>query len=300
VQPDRLFQAGFFALLQVFLTATVIIVSRRAANGQLKRNQTTGIRTPSTMRSDQAWVAGHRAALRLAPLYLLQFAVMLTFLIIAVLRARTRSGIVVAGIGGTLLFLALVFFTAIIAGRAAKAVDDRDGDVAVQSPKSDVARLFTSTPSSTGCCWQAPASVCGYWLREQTVMAFRRTRRWGFGTIEPSPRSKDGMPHNESASISALSPPRQSPSWYSPSSQSPTSAASRRSGRSPRPSLVNWPLPCVCLLQPITRIRLQLWPLQTLHAAAVFPVGPSAWRYRGTPPTPVERIVMPQSLRRTS
>jgi hypothetical protein len=80
-------------------------------------------------------VAGHRAALRLAPLYLLQFAVMLTFLIIAVLRARTRSGIVVAGIGGTLLFLALVFFTAIIAGRAAKAVDDRDEDVAVKSPK---------------------------------------------------------------------------------------------------------------------------------------------------------------------
>lgn len=134
MQPDRLFQAGFFAVLQVFLTATVIIVSRRAANGQLKRNQTTGIRTPSTMRSDQAWVAGHRAALRLAPLYLLQLAVMLTFLIIAALR--TRSGIVVAGIGGTLLFLALVFFTAIIAGGAAKAVDDRDEDAAVQSPKA--------------------------------------------------------------------------------------------------------------------------------------------------------------------
>jgi hypothetical protein len=97
VQSDRLFQAGFFALIQILLTATIIVISWRAADGRLKRNQTTGIRIPSTMRSDQAWVAGHRAALRLTPLYLLQLAFVLTLLTVALLRAHTRTGIVVAG-----------------------------------------------------------------------------------------------------------------------------------------------------------------------------------------------------------
>lgn len=146
MQSDRLFQAGFFALIQVLLTATMVVISWRAANGRLKRNQTTGIRTPSTMRSDQAWVAGHRAALRLTPLYLLQLAIVLTLLTVALLHAHTRTGIVVAGIVGTLLFLPVVFFTTLVAGRAAKAADQRpDDEPARPAPKmwsAKVVRLF--------------------------------------------------------------------------------------------------------------------------------------------------------------
>jgi hypothetical protein len=135
MQPDCLFQAGFFAVVQFLLTGTIIVISRRAANGQLKRNQTTGIRTPSTMRSDQAWVAGHRAALRLTPLYLLQLAVGLALLVVAVLHARTRTGIVVAGIGGMLLFLPVVIVAALVAGRAAKAADNKPDTAQRQAPK---------------------------------------------------------------------------------------------------------------------------------------------------------------------
>jgi hypothetical protein len=40
----------------------VVGLGRMAATGRLPRNVIAGIRIPSTMRSDEAWHAGHRAA----------------------------------------------------------------------------------------------------------------------------------------------------------------------------------------------------------------------------------------------
>ena len=42
----------------------VIALARAAATGRLPRNMFAGIRIPSTLRSDDAWYAGHRAAAR--------------------------------------------------------------------------------------------------------------------------------------------------------------------------------------------------------------------------------------------
>jgi hypothetical protein len=122
LEPERLVLPAISAVSQFVITAVLIAVSWRAATGRLQRNPWTGIRTPSTMRSGAAWVAGHRAALRLTPLYLVVLAGMLAALSVAVLRAST--GVVNAvAIGGLFIFIPLAICTAVVAGRAAKSVD---------------------------------------------------------------------------------------------------------------------------------------------------------------------------------
>jgi hypothetical protein len=50
------------ALLLLAAGAAVSVSTRRAADGRLARNSVAGIRTGATMRSDEAWRAGHEAA----------------------------------------------------------------------------------------------------------------------------------------------------------------------------------------------------------------------------------------------
>jgi len=49
--------------LRLSLAGVIVIgLGRLAATGRLPRNVVAGIRIPSTLRSDEAWDAGHRAA----------------------------------------------------------------------------------------------------------------------------------------------------------------------------------------------------------------------------------------------
>lgn len=95
-----------------------------AARGKLKRNQWTGIRTPATMRSDTAWIAGHRAASRSAPAYISLSLGICALMVWALLRGWT-FGVLLIGISALVVVLAVVIATAIVASRAANDVDDR-------------------------------------------------------------------------------------------------------------------------------------------------------------------------------
>ncbi len=115
--------ADFIAVTFAFLTALIIAIDWAAARGRLRRNQFVGIRAPSTMRSDRAWIAGHRAALRLTPVHLVTGV----SLLIGVFSAQTVAGLNLVGVCGAIVFVAVALFTAIVAGRAAKAAE-RDSD----------------------------------------------------------------------------------------------------------------------------------------------------------------------------
>jgi SdpI/YfhL protein family len=103
VEPDRgqlMVTTALPAVALIIICVVLIALSSRAANGRLPRNQWAGIRTLSTMRSEQAWMAGHRAALRLIPLYLLVTAIACAALVWAALYASTTAVVMIIGLSG--------------------------------------------------------------------------------------------------------------------------------------------------------------------------------------------------------
>ena len=122
--PERFFFPFSAALVLIVLTALLITLNWSGAHGWLRRNRWVGVRTPSTMRSDQAWVAGHRAALRLAPLHLLTLAAALVALFFAARHARTVTGVQLVWLSDMIVFIVVALYTGFVAGRAAKAADD--------------------------------------------------------------------------------------------------------------------------------------------------------------------------------
>jgi uncharacterized membrane protein len=120
--------AGFLAFVPILTTVSLIGLASRAAKGRLRRNQWAGIRTPSTMESDQAWAAGHRAALRLTPWFLLTTVVGCAALFGSALYASSPGLVMVVGFGVSIVLLALLFWSAYVASKAAKSVDGQPDD----------------------------------------------------------------------------------------------------------------------------------------------------------------------------
>lgn len=100
-----------------------VVLARRAANGRLARHQWIGIRTGSTLRSDLGWVAGHRAALRLTPLFVVTNVVTCVALLAAALYVPTLGLVRLVGFGAVVAIIVLVVYSAYVGGKAAKSAD---------------------------------------------------------------------------------------------------------------------------------------------------------------------------------
>jgi hypothetical protein len=70
-QLQALVIAGVIELVLAAMSVLVVAGCLRAARVGLERSVHVGLRTPSTMRNEQSWIVGNRAAARTAPLYLI-------------------------------------------------------------------------------------------------------------------------------------------------------------------------------------------------------------------------------------
>jgi hypothetical protein len=124
--PDRtqaLLQAGYWSFIPILAAVLMAVLGRLAANGKLARNSFVGIRTPSTTKSDQAWIAGHRAALRTVPLFVFAAVALTAALFAAALWASIKV-VILLGFVSFGVVLALLIWAAIVASKAAKAADE--------------------------------------------------------------------------------------------------------------------------------------------------------------------------------
>ncbi|WP_402373784.1 SdpI family protein [Isoptericola rhizosphaerae] len=107
-------------LFVVMLASGVLLVwsAHAAASGRLKRNQLAGIRVPSTMASDEAWLAAHVRAER--PTRLAGFASMASavFALLPLSTPLLAAGVLLGG----LAMLGFVLYGARVGIRAATEV----------------------------------------------------------------------------------------------------------------------------------------------------------------------------------
>jgi hypothetical protein len=127
-RAEALAQAGVLSFVSILTTILLVVLARRAVNGRLARNQWAGIRTAATLRSDVGWVAGHRAALRLTPLFLGANVVMCGALFAAALYASTPGMVRLIGIGVIVGIIVLVIYSAYVASKAARSAEAKTDD----------------------------------------------------------------------------------------------------------------------------------------------------------------------------
>lgn len=111
-------------LLFVVMTGSGVLLvwtARATASGRLRRNQFAGIRVPSTMASDEAWLAAHVRAKR--PTMIAGFTSMASavFALLPVTPAVLVTGVLL----GCLALLGLVLYGARVGSRAAAEASKR-------------------------------------------------------------------------------------------------------------------------------------------------------------------------------
>jgi hypothetical protein len=165
VQGQAIFIAALIQLVLGGMSALLIVNWWRAARGDLARNPYLGIRTESTLRNEQTWVAGNRAAIRTAPLYLLFNAALAAALFPAAWHGW-RLVICLVGGAGFVVLIGLMIWSAVVGSRAARQVGGPKDPRAGLSPNLETPAVTVklSERQKTILGWVCAAIGCGLTL----------------------------------------------------------------------------------------------------------------------------------------
>jgi hypothetical protein len=105
-------------VLMVGAGSALLWLARAAASGRLKRNHIAGMRLPSTMASDQAWLAAHVRAERPTHYAGVVSVASGLFALLPFPLPVPHVGVLI----GCVAMLALVLYGALVGGRAAAAI----------------------------------------------------------------------------------------------------------------------------------------------------------------------------------
>lgn len=97
-------------------------LARAAAAGRIRRNTRVGIRFPSTMATEPAWRAGHRAAVVPGVVWT-GILLALDVVVLAIQGLRVPSGLLTPGL--VVVLLVAIAWIAVVSDRAARASDRR-------------------------------------------------------------------------------------------------------------------------------------------------------------------------------
>lgn len=114
---------ALLGVLGAFLAGALILwLASACRRGTLKRNPVLGVRTPSTLRSDEAWIAAHRAG---APqLAIGGWGVIVAGLVAAafLIAGHPVPGVPLAVVLGFAWMLGWLIASGIVAGRVARRI----------------------------------------------------------------------------------------------------------------------------------------------------------------------------------
>ncbi len=161
-QGQAIFMAGLVELVLGGMSALLIVNWWRAARGELARNPHLGIRTEATLRNEQTWVVGNRAATRTAPLYLL-FNAALSGSIFPAAWHGWRLIVCLAGGAGFFVLIGLMIWSAVVGSRAARRVGGPKEPRAELSPNLELPAVTVnlSDRQKTIVAWVCAAIGCG-------------------------------------------------------------------------------------------------------------------------------------------
>jgi hypothetical protein len=142
-QSQAMIAAGLIVCVFLALSGFVIVSCWRAGRDEVGHVRHSGMHTQATMRSQEAYIAGNRAAARTAPLHVV-FNVVMSAALFAAAWHGWRAAVGFIGGAGVVGLIGVLICTAVVGNKAARRVAAGPHDGTSARDWLHTARMFGS------------------------------------------------------------------------------------------------------------------------------------------------------------